>query len=264
MCVAKVYHFINTYNQHPKQYINQILDLSKTDKDLSLAYLVFNVLNMSPDQAVSPKGVNKKLANEISFGLKEVTDAVLSSAKQCETYLTSHDMSKALGELTDEGLLLNIRGKENIKKYAPQVLSKQTKGAPYDDNYSKPEGYYSIYKISDNLMTLRRVISNPYALEFIYNKLKKYGILQKYYDFMVSALIYTLIESDEERFYQFITIAVQPNFDNQRIHPSKWKEIKQYLSSLKEEELNSLMKEMVTYQLDKPVDHNILLLYILG
>jgi hypothetical protein len=258
VCVAKIYHFVMSYNENPKQYVREILNLSKTDKALSVAYFIFNAKNISSDQIFSHKGLNKKLAKEILYDENEATYAILSSAEESKTYLKSYDMSEVLQELVDEGLFLNIRGKKKIRNLAPQVLPKQNKGAEYKD--SKPEGYYSYYRITDDLETLKRVISNPEATAFIYNNLKKYGILQKYFEFMVLAFIYTLIESDDERFYQFATIAIQANIDNKRIHPSEWRKIKQYIVSLKEEELQDLAKQMVAYQLDNPVDHNYLLL----
>jgi hypothetical protein len=262
ICVAKIHHFNTTHNQNPKQYVQEIHDLSKTDKALSIAYFVFNATKISSDQIFSPKDLNKKLAKEILYESKEAIAAILSSAEECETYLKSHDMSMVLQELKDEGLFLNIRGKKKIRAIAPHVFPRQTKRAGYND--SKHEGYYSIYRISHDLETLKKVISNPEAVKFVYNKLKKYGVLQKYYEFMVSSFMYTLIESDEERFYQFATIAVQANLDNKQIPPSEWKEIKKYLGSLKEEELQGLVKEMVAHQLENPVNHNVLLLSILG
>jgi hypothetical protein len=257
VCVAKIYHFVMTYNGNPKEYVREVLNLSKTDKALSVAYFIFNAKNMSSDQTFSPKGLNKKLAKEILYDPKEATEAILSSVEESKIYLKSYDMSEVLQELVDEGLFLNIRGKKKIRKLAPEALPKRSKGGEYKD--SKPEGYYSFYRITDDLETLKKVISNPEAIALVYNKLKKHGVLQKYYEFIVLAFIYTLIEGDE-RFYQFATIAVQANLDNKRIHPSEWREIKQYIVALKEEELQDLAKQMVAYQLENPVDHNYLLL----
>ena len=102
-------------------------------------------------------------------------------------------------------------------------------------------------------------MSNPGTIEFIYNKLKKHG-LQKYYEFTSLAWVYAVKEIKSVRFDQLQKIAVQANFD---FDPTDWKQIKQYIISLKEEELQDFVKEMVAYQLEYPVNHNILLLSIL-
>jgi hypothetical protein len=121
------HHFNTTHNQNPKQYVQEIHDLSKTDKALSIPYFVFNATKISYDQIFSPKDLNKKLAKEILYEPKEAIDAILRSAEECENYLRSHDMSMVLQELVDEGLFLNIRGKKKIRAIAPEVFRSRLK-----------------------------------------------------------------------------------------------------------------------------------------
>ena len=50
--------------------------------------------------------------------------------------------------------------------------------------------------------------------------------------------------------------------DSKQIQHSVWEPIKNYLLSLKEEELEKLVKEMVEHLLENPIDRSIFLLYI--
>jgi len=141
---------------------------------------------------------------------------------------------------------------------------------------SKREGFYSVHKITEDLATLNKVISNPKAMELIYKKLKKHGVLQKFYLFNGLAVMYALREGDENMF-QLATVGAQEivknnpeaqaaldkaGLDSKQIQHSAWEPIKNYLLSQKEEELEKLVKEMVEHLLENPIDRSIFLLYI--
>jgi hypothetical protein len=184
------------------------------------------------NQIFSPKDLNKKLA-----------DAILGSAKECETLLKSYDMSEVLQISVDGGLLDNIRDKKEIKKLFPHALPMQKKGAEYKD--SKREGRYSFYRITDDLERFNRVISNPKAIALIDNKLKKYGLLQKFYEFMALTFLYAVMEGDVP-FNQLLRIA-EADFN---VNPAIWKQFKEHILALKEEELQDFAKEMVACELE--------------
>ena len=174
ICVAKTYHFVMTYN-NPKEYADEILKFSDSKKNFALTHYVLNATRMMPDQVLYPKDENEKLGKELPYDINEVTNATLNLARETSTYLKSWEMTEVLQNLAKVD---NIRGKDKIKQLAPQALPKLRKGEGYKK--SKREGYYSIYKITKDLETLNKVISNPEAIHLIYNQLKHYGILEKF------------------------------------------------------------------------------------
>ncbi len=153
-------------------------------------------------------------------------------------------MSEFLKNLVDCGLLVKARDKEEIKKLFPHVLPKQKKGAQYKD--SKREGRFSFYRITDDTERFNRVITNPKAVALIYNKLKKFGILQIFYEFMTLIIMYAIRESDVS-FDQLLRIA--------DVNIEVWKHIKHHIISLNEEELQDLAKEIVVCELENPMDY---------
>ena len=181
-------------------------------------------------------------------------------------------MTEALQHLVDEGILLNIRGKDKIKKQVPSALPKMRKGEGYEN--SKREGYYSVYKITHDLAALNKIISNPQAMRVIHNQLKDYGVLEKFYHFMGLTTMHALMRGKEDML-QLATIGSQAilnnniaaqnalsevDLDNKQIHGELWEPIKGYLRSLKEERLDDLVKGMVKYALSNPIDHSYVLL----
>ena len=271
ICVAKIYHFVEIFND-PKKYANRFLKFSKSKINFFLTYFVLGVMNMTIAQSFFPNVENKKLVKEIPYSIKDIADAALDLAKESSTYLRSWEMTEALQRLVDEGMLLNIRGKDKIKKQVPSALPRMRKGEGYKG--SKREGYYSVYKITHDLATLNKVISNPQAIQVIHNQLKDYGVLEKFYYFMGLATLHALMKGNEDMF-QLATVGAQATLnnnieaqnalsevglDNKQIHAELWEPIKSNLRSLKEEELENLVREMVEYALNNPIDHSYVLI----
>jgi hypothetical protein len=275
VCIAKIYHFISIQN-NPKQYAEKILKLSDSKKSFALAYYILGAINMLPEQVFFSKDENEKLAKEISQEILHMveisTNTVLDLARESLLYLKSWEMTEVFQNLTDHGLFVNVRGKGDIKQHIPHALPRLRKGDGYE--MSKREGRYSVYKITQDLTTLNKVISNPKAMQHIYNKLKDYGILKKFYLFNGLAVMYALRDGDEDMF-QLATVGTQQilnnnpeaqaaldkvGLDNKQIQHSAWGPIRNYLLSLKEEELRKLVEEMVDYLIENPIDRSLFLL----
>lgn len=273
ICVAKIYHFVKTYDD-PKKYADRFLTFSKSRLNFFLTYFVLGAMNISPEQSFFPNSANKKLGREILYNLKDVTNATQDLAKESSTYLRSWEMTEALQRLEDEGILLNIRGKNKIKKQVSSALPRMRKGDGYEN--SKREGYYSVYKITHDLAALNKVVSSPQARQVIHNKLRDYGILEKFYHFMGLAIIHALMKGNENLF-QLLTVGAQAflnnnieaqnalsktGLDNNQIHGELWEPIKGYLSTLQVEELENTVERMVEYALRNPMGNSYILLAI--
>jgi hypothetical protein len=275
VCVARMYHFIRIHN-NPKQYADKILKISDSKKSFVLAYYILGAINMLPEQFFFSKDENEKLAREISREIPHMveinTDTILDLARESRPYLKSWEMTEVSQKLSEEGLFMNIRGKKGIKQHAPHALPRLRKWAGYE--MSKRKGYYSVYKITEDLTTLNKVISNPKVMQHIYTKLKDYGMLKKFYLFNGLAVMYALRDGDENMF-RLATVGAQQilknnpkaqaalektGLDNKKIQHSAWGQIRNYLLSLSEEKLGKLVEEMVDYLIKNPIDRSIFLL----
>ena len=76
--------------------------------------------------------------------LLSLLDATLDLAKESSVYLKSWEMTEVLQGLVNEGLFMNIRGKDKIKQQTPHALPRLRKGEGYEK--SRREGYYSAYR----------------------------------------------------------------------------------------------------------------------
>ena len=273
MCVAKIYYFLKTHHD-PKQHANEILKLSESKKNFALVHYLLGAVNMSPKQFLFPQDENEKIAKEIPNMINANISATLDLVNETSLYIESWEMTEVLQKFADDGLFRNIRGKNNIKKQTPGALPRQRKGEGYET--AKREGRYSVYKITDDLATLNKVISNPKAMQYIYKELKDYGVLKKFYLFKGLAVMYALRKGDENML-QLATVGAQEilnnspeaqaaldkaGLDSNQIQHSAWGQIKDYLLSLKEKELEKLVEGMVDRLLKNPIDRSMFLLKI--
>jgi hypothetical protein len=93
------------------------------------------------------------------------------------------------------------------------------------------------------------VISNPKAIELIYNKLKKNGLLQKFYEIMALTFLYAVKEGDLS-FEQFLRTGKGIDGGNFNVNPAVWKQLREHIIMLKEEQLQDFAKELVAYALE--------------
>jgi hypothetical protein len=142
-----------------------------------------------------PKMRTKNLAKEIPNMINANTSAISDLVNETSLYLKSWEMAEVLQKFAKEGLFMNVRGRNNIRKQIPHALTRLRKGEGYEN--AKREGRYSTYIITEDLVAFNKVISNPKAMEYIYNKLKNHGVLKKFYLFKGLAVMYALREGDE-------------------------------------------------------------------
>jgi hypothetical protein len=270
VCSGKIYHFLKMHRD-PKRYASKLPNLWSSEKILFLPNLLFAMMKMNANELIFPQELKTIVADAITHEDEDVTGAILDLKKKQSTYLKSWAATGAFQDLVSEGLLSNISGKRNIKKIAPP--QKLKKGRGYSD---KREGLHSAYMITDDLGTINKVISKHEALKIIHRKLIKYGRLEEFFLFNGLALVYAMINSDD-KVYKFFNVAAQTFLDNSlfvqaalskaginnnEIQYSLWEPIKNYLSSIKEEELEGFVREVIRPLVENPIDYRYTLLAI--
>jgi hypothetical protein len=173
-----------------------------------------------------------------------------------------------------EGLLSNIKGKKSSRKAAPKAFPKLKKGGGFIND--KREGRYSGYMVTRDLATLNRILSKPEALDLIHHKLRKYGRLEEFFLFNGLAVVYAIMTGDKRRFkfYNAVTQTIvdhspaaqaklsKAGLNSKEVQYSLWEPIKSHLHSIKEEELEEFVRNMIRAQIENPIDYSYTLLAI--
>ncbi|MGB8934711.1 MAG: hypothetical protein WCC17_06365 [Candidatus Nitrosopolaris sp.] len=132
-------------------------------------------------------------------------------------------------------------------KQIPHVI-RRTK---YSDKL-KPQGYYSFYKITDEVEKYKKILSNPQALMYITERLKNSGLLEPAYMRIAESIVYAMKSSDE-RAEKFIRMSI--NAGAPGVKPTDRIAFKEALIRLDQNTLNDLIKEFVNYWLENPSDY---------
>jgi hypothetical protein len=272
-CSAKIFYFLMTHHD-PRRYARKILRFWKMKKTPFLPHLLFKMMSMDINDLFFPQELKIKAAKTISYEVEDVTNAILDLTKNSSTHLKSWAVTEALQDQVEEGFLSNVKGKKSSKEAAPKAFPKLKKGGGYING--KREGLYSGYMITRDLAALNRIVSKPEALEIIHHKLRKYGRLEDFFLFNGLAVIYAIMQGDKMMFkyYNTITQTIIDNspaaraalskagLNSKKVQYSLWEPIKSYLRSIKEEELEGFVRNMIQAHLENPIDYSYTLLAI--
>jgi hypothetical protein len=77
---------------------------------------------MSSKDVFYPKDENEKLAKEIPNMINANTSAISDLVNETSLYLKSWEMAEVLQKFAKEGLFMNVRGRNNIRKQIPHAL----------------------------------------------------------------------------------------------------------------------------------------------
>jgi hypothetical protein len=101
---------------------------------------------------------------------EDITVNHLANEIVSNKYITDSTLSKLSKEFKRDGYFIHIENKRQLKNFREQKAKKHK-------NIYKTRGRISYYTISPNVEDVRRVLSNPKAVEIINNSLKKSGLL---------------------------------------------------------------------------------------
>jgi hypothetical protein len=224
----KLHDYIENYND-PEVYSKDLSEILESDRGMTLSTLFFSMINMN--QPLFPEEINEKLAKTLS--------------EESQHYLNSPDLSKVLKLLENAGLLVNIRGKQNIKQQSPKSIPRKQK------TESRREGYHSIYKISNKVEDYKKILSNPEAIILINKTLKESGLLEKAYRNMFINIFHAITTANE-RMEKLFTQSIPTSVGYGTISTSDWKLLTEYLLSCNKTQLEELAKELTGHLLKNP------------
>src|SRR5215469_2752267 len=111
---ARLYYLLKTLDE-PENCTKEFLRVASSKEMRSLSYLLLDIKNQcGPDKAFFPSDLNQQLAMVL--------------ASESSQYLKGPALRKILKILEGTGIVLNIRGKKNVKHNIGKDLMKQKKG----------------------------------------------------------------------------------------------------------------------------------------
>lgn len=217
---------------NPKKYAKKILKNFESNITTTVIYLMLVSMNMEPNKKISPKELRKRLPEKMQLNPRQLTEALYRAKK--------------------EGYYRNAQKSKEIKRPGRHKASENI-------SYTKGGGRDSNYEITEGLAKLRKFMSNSQANKLIHNRLKKSGIIQEYYKFILLSWCYSMREEGKTEGKLFeITKTAAPYYSPIMAESSffsSWDDFIDIIVSMDEKQLNLFAEEAASIMVEKnPLD----------
>jgi hypothetical protein len=193
-------------------------------------------------KSFKPHELNSALASYINPNLHQfLYDQTLYEINlNYEKFVSSSAFKeKVLSILEKIGIIENIQGKKNYKKYCRQHKGKKTKKTAKDDLVGRP----SIYFVSKDIGYLSKILENPKSLEYLQNKIIYSGIMEKFSDYFKEILTF-IAKSGEDLFLNYMNYCKRLMF-NQNLNQEEeesFKKFSQGVQRIDDNDVKSMLK----------------------
>jgi hypothetical protein len=212
---VKFYTLIEEY-RNPKRHIEKILKAVQSDKNIATLYTLTYLKNYPSDHLFKPGEINQRLANDIrkaiQQGYADTTAAELEDdSRYPKRFLDPRDLrEKVLKNLESHGIILNLKGKQEIKHHLRDIYRPGKRSLSNDnDRGGKP----SAYKVTQVVEKLKKAMEKPGAIDFLYDKIIKSGLAHKLAKFNILAFLYAA-KMDEKVFHRLMGVGASFFQDN--------------------------------------------------
>lgn len=169
-CGAKMHYFLKTHND-PKEHARRLSKSSRSNKNISIVLLLLNLDLLKKDKLYSPQDL-------LNIATRSLTKGVES-----EKFVNDSTWSKALGVLSRDKIVVNVRDKIGFKVY------RGDKRIPFDT-----EGRYSRYYASPTTEKIKYAMSSPTITATIYDRLRKSGFLDEFLTYVFELVLHFAIK----------------------------------------------------------------------
>jgi hypothetical protein len=232
-CATKFQNILDKYSE-PKKYSEMAARQLKSSKALCSLFLFPQLLNLDTSNLYSPSELKKMISNDRQIGSTPndnediITVNGLADEIVSNKYITDSTLSKVYKKFKREGLLIHINSKRQLKNFRDKKTKKHK-------NIYKTRGRISFYTISPDVEEVRKVLSNPKAVEIINNGLKESGLLYECMEFIFKAFFYLMRRNASEEETEVLKKAVGTLFPkvypNLELDMKYWRSFKESLSS---------------------------------
>jgi hypothetical protein len=142
---------------------------------------------------VKPGQLNQRLASDL-FAIQQIcNDKLQKSDGNHKRYMHPSDLrEKVLKHLEDNGVLLHLEGKEEIKNYTRQKRHHSRKSLKSSIGTENDRGgKRSLYVTTDEFENLKKILDKPDAQDFLHFKIIRSGLALKLAKYLASCTLYT-------------------------------------------------------------------------
>jgi hypothetical protein len=237
-----------------KKYAEYVLRLFEHKKNVTGAFIISNFNDMKPNRLYKPSEIKDEINREMQYStpddISDLSGALMPRSEVGENeYVTSKDISRALKMLEkDFGLV-------------PKTTKKDIKSIKIDQKI-EISGRPSFYMLPPNLESIKRIVTQPNAIELVFKSLIKLGVLSDL-QFVCEAAFYAFREYIvKEQQYDLASARIANKLvPDAKIDNSGWDSYRNLLLSLSEEQLKILANGVAQSMLHFPsVFRNIMLI----
>jgi hypothetical protein len=251
---AKLQKINDTYSD-PKEYAaKKMLKTIEHKKNIAASFIINDLIPQDPGKLYSPAEFKDKITKSMQpdelYDNTDMTATVEDEFK--DDYISSNDISKALKALEKEIGLINIPGKENIKKI---------KGKQKIEFLGKP----SFYKLSPAHESLKRLMSKPKAIELIFRSLISMDLFP-HLKFFCEASFYAIMDQNKKgMFCDFFNLASkQIDKPEAKVDKLNWEGVINSWLSMPNDHLKFVASKVAEYLIIDPVLRQFILLLALS
>jgi hypothetical protein len=235
--------------REPKIFALKVLKDLQYKKNIAFAFTIFNFSNMDHRTLYRPQDLKTEITKHMQTNkVNDTTDILTALGDKPGTnsdYVNSKDISKALKALEKEIGLINIKGKDKIKK---------AKGTQRIQFLGKP----SLYKLPHDSEGLKKLMSKPKAVGLVFKSLVNMGLLP-HLEFVWEASFY--VTRDQASTYELGRLAEKSiDQSNLKIDPKKWNSYRNLLLSIPEDRFKMLAHKLTELSADHPELYRFILL----
>lgn len=195
--VLKYYGLTQQY-PNPKKYAEKVSETVRSEKDFAPLYTIIYLKNSPDDHLFKPSELKQRLENDIRQTYTHVTIEMEDYISRDKRLLSSRFLREnVLQKLEDDNIVIHMEGKKEIRSYQRHLSRRGGKPSGHasdNDRGGKP----SAYKISDEVKKLKKVMSKPEALDFLFDKITSSGLAFKLAKF--TFLVYLYAAKMNEKF----------------------------------------------------------------
>ena len=249
--IATKLHNIKKAYRDPKNYAARIMKDLEHKKNLGQAFIIFSINNTDQKKLYSPSyfknEIEKYMRNNTLNDHSDILAATTDESKTQNEYISSNEISKALKTLEKEIGLINIPGKDKIKKI---------RGKQKIDFLGRPSRWQ--FPSSEELMKL---MSKPKAVEVIIKSLVNMGLLP-HLEFIWEASFYLVREQARKKSVYELAKIAEKSADHLgiKIDKQRWESRRDLLLSIPEDELGMLAHRLSILSINHPEVYRFILL----
>jgi hypothetical protein len=225
---------------NPKKYADKVLKQLKSRVTRAAIFLMLTTMSLKPEEIYSPKELAKRLPKEMR--------------------LTPVQLNGVLTKLMKEGFFVKEK-KDRGKKHPGRHKSGE------NILYKRGGGRPSYYVVTEGHDKLRNFMSDSEASQIVHDCLKKNGIIQEYYKYVILAIFYAMRKEGNSKGLLFEQIKSSSPYAISGITESdfsSWDSYSKLILSLDETQLDALAERAaILITENNPFDYFIYLLMIL-